>query len=69
MLFRSRDALKSNKKVVLPKVDMEKKELRLYYITGIDELKSGFLGIPEPEGDEKREVLLKIGRASCRERV
>ncbi len=50
------DALMQGKRVVLPKVDSAKKELRLYNIRSVDELTPGYMGIPEPGVVEGREV-------------
>lgn len=50
------DALKSDKKVILPKVDTAEKRLRLYVIKGMEELKPGCMGIPEPDVSSEREV-------------
>ena len=50
------DALMQGKRVVLPKVDGAKKELRLYSIRSVDELIPGYMGIPEPGVVEGREV-------------
>ncbi|GBE36981.1 putative 5-formyltetrahydrofolate cyclo-ligase [bacterium BMS3Bbin07] len=50
------DALTEGKRVVLPKVDGAKKELRLYNIRSVDELIPGYMGIPEPGVVEGREV-------------
>jgi 5-formyltetrahydrofolate cyclo-ligase len=43
------EALKMGKRVFLPRVDGEAKELRLYEISVPDEMRPGFLGIPEPD--------------------
>jgi 5-formyltetrahydrofolate cyclo-ligase len=50
------DALQRGKRVVLPKVDTEKKILALYSIKTRTELKPGFKGIPEPESLPEREI-------------
>ncbi len=50
------DALMQGKRVVLPKVESAKKELRLYNIKSVDELTPGVMGIPEPRAVEGREV-------------
>ncbi len=42
------DAIKLGKKVALPLVDNEKRELRLYWIKDISELVPGYMRIPEP---------------------
>jgi 5-formyltetrahydrofolate cyclo-ligase len=41
-------SLAEGRKVVLPKVDKEGHDLMLFEITSIDELTSGYMGIPEP---------------------
>ncbi|MDP2167330.1 MAG: 5-formyltetrahydrofolate cyclo-ligase [Thermodesulfovibrionales bacterium] len=42
------DSLSTGKKVMLPKVDMESSSLKIYEITGLEELQAGYMGIPEP---------------------
>ncbi|RMD54787.1 MAG: 5-formyltetrahydrofolate cyclo-ligase [Nitrospirae bacterium] len=49
-------AIEMGKKVVVPVVKKEKKELSLYEIESLDELKPGYMGIPEPIEDENRRV-------------
>ncbi|GBD99440.1 putative 5-formyltetrahydrofolate cyclo-ligase [bacterium BMS3Abin07] len=51
------DALRGNKKVVLPKVDRERKELELYLIKSVNELTPGYMGIPEPAVTGERKFL------------
>lgn len=51
------DALGKGKKVILPKVDVERKELRLFTIKDMDDLTPGFMGIPEPEVGDGREIV------------
>ncbi len=43
-----KNALKLNKRVILPVVDSKKKELHLYEIKDVSELAAGYMGIPEP---------------------
>jgi 5-formyltetrahydrofolate cyclo-ligase len=43
-----KEALDSKKRAVLPKVDLDKRSLLLYEILSLDELKPGYMGIPEP---------------------
>ena len=54
-----RDALKIKKMVALPCVDSEKKELRLYWIKNLSELKLGYMGIQEPKNVKSRELFLQ----------
>lgn len=49
------EALKMGKRIMLPKVDKIDKRLRLYEIHSIGEIKSGFMGIPEPDVSPERE--------------
>lgn len=42
------NALKLKKRVALPVVDTEHKQLKLYEVHDISELSSGYMGIPEP---------------------
>jgi 5-formyltetrahydrofolate cyclo-ligase len=49
------DALKMGKRVILPRVDRNARELRLYEIIGTGELSPGFLNIPEPDVPSDRE--------------
>jgi len=48
------EALKMNKRVVVPKVDKERHRLRLYEIKDIRELSPGYMGIPEPSLPDER---------------
>jgi 5-formyltetrahydrofolate cyclo-ligase len=48
-----RKALELGKKVLLPRVNLEKTRLELYEINGIDELSPGYMGIPEPKAKEE----------------
>ena len=50
-----KEALRQGKKVVLPAVDRANRELRLFTITGLRELRSGYMGIPEPCVPDERE--------------
>lgn len=50
------DALHDGKTVVLPKVDRQRKELRLYRILDPAELQPGCMKIPEPAVGEDRRV-------------
>ncbi len=49
--------LKQGKQVAVPKVFREIRRLKLYRITSMDELVSGYHGIYEPPADVDREVL------------
>jgi phosphoribosylglycinamide formyltransferase-1 len=51
-----RSALSLGKKVALPVTDTESHSLELYEIKGMDELKPGAFGIPEPEKRPDRRV-------------
>ncbi len=51
-----RHALKIKKMAALPRVDSRKKELKLYEIKDISELKPGYMGIQEPKTVKSREV-------------
>jgi 5-formyltetrahydrofolate cyclo-ligase len=51
-----RESLESGNRVLLPKVDREKKSLRLYEIRNINELSPGYMGIPEPSLSDERVV-------------
>lgn len=51
-----RDALTAQKTVILPKVDSAKRNLLLLSILDVNELKNGYLNIPEPDVGEEREV-------------
>ncbi len=44
--------------VMLPLVDRKKKTLRIFQIKNVSDLKSGFMGIPEPEAKKNNERLL-----------
>lgn len=46
-----RESLENGKRVVLPKVDPEQRDLLLYEIRQPEDLVPGFMGIPEPAGD------------------
>ncbi len=52
-------ALMMKKMIALPRVDSRKKELRLYEIKGLSDLKPGYMGIQEPRTLKSREVGLK----------
>lgn len=43
-----RESLVSGKKIVLPKVDRERRRLELYEVKDVSELSPGYMGIPEP---------------------
>ena len=43
-----KNALKLNRRVILPVVDSKKRELNLYEIKDVSELAAGYMGIPEP---------------------
>jgi 5-formyltetrahydrofolate cyclo-ligase len=47
-------ALELGKKVLLPRVNLEKTRLDLYEIDGLDELSAGYMEIPEPEAKEEK---------------
>ncbi len=49
------DALALGKKVLLPSVDKQDRELRLYNIKELSEVSPGYMGIPEPNVSEDRE--------------
>lgn len=49
------DALSGGKRIVLPRVDKERRRLVLYETEGLNELFPGFLGIPEPQVTGGRE--------------
>jgi 5-formyltetrahydrofolate cyclo-ligase len=51
-----REALKNNKRVVLPRVETGIKQLKLYRIDSPEELEEGYMGIPEPPREMEREV-------------
>ncbi len=52
-------AFKLKKHVILPRVEVKKRELRLYEIKELSELHSGYMGIQEPAVKKSREKLLK----------
>jgi 5-formyltetrahydrofolate cyclo-ligase len=49
-----KDALKNKAVVVLPRVNTIKKELELFSIRDVEELRPGYASIPEPEPDDAR---------------
>ena len=51
-----KDALAFGKRVVVPKVNAKTRELDLYEIRGLSELKPGCMGIPEPDLPDERRV-------------
>jgi len=51
-------ALKLKKVVMLPLVNRKKKTLRIFQINNLSDLKSGFMGIPEPEANNNNERLM-----------
>ena len=53
-----KNALKLNRRVILPVVDSKKKELHLYEIKDISELADGYAGIPEPSVTRGRKINL-----------
>ncbi len=50
------DAIMKDKKVVLPRVNAEKKELELYSIDAVGGLRPGYMNIPEPQAIASRRV-------------
>lgn len=48
------ESLQIGKKIIVPKVDKEMHQLRLYEIKDLKELSPGFMGIPEPSLPEER---------------
>ncbi|MBI4698614.1 MAG: 5-formyltetrahydrofolate cyclo-ligase [Nitrospirae bacterium] len=54
-----KEALDMNKKIALPVVENEKKELRLYRINDLSELESGYMGILEPSVRINRKITLR----------
>lgn len=48
------ETLKIGKRVLVPKVDTERRQLRLYEIKEIGELSPGHMGIPEPSLPDER---------------
>mgnify|MGYP001559702379 FL=1 len=53
-----KNALKLNRRVILPVVDSKKRELNLYEIKDVSELAAGYMGIPEPYITRKRKINL-----------
>jgi 5-formyltetrahydrofolate cyclo-ligase len=51
-----KESLNAGKRVTLPKVVKEKRRLMLYEIKNMDELSSGYMGIPEPSSSDERLV-------------
>ena len=51
-------ALKLKKMIMLPLVDRKKKTLRIFQIKNVSDLKSGFMGIPEPAANNNNERLM-----------
>lgn len=53
-----KEALRRGKRIVLPKVDNKNRILRLYEIHNLEEIKPGFMGIPEPDvpADRERDI-------------
>lgn len=51
-----KESLERGKRVILPKVDKERHILNLYEIKDINELSSGYMGIPEPSLPDERLV-------------
>ncbi len=49
------DALTLGKKVLLPSVDKQNRELRLYKINALSQVSPGYMGIPEPNVPDDRE--------------
>lgn len=49
------EAIRRGKRIILPKVDNINKRLRLFEIHDTDEIKPGFMGIPEPDVPPERE--------------
>jgi 5-formyltetrahydrofolate cyclo-ligase len=54
-----RESLVSGKKIVLPKVDREKRRLELYEVRDVTELSPGYMGILEPSLTDERSTSLK----------
>jgi 5-formyltetrahydrofolate cyclo-ligase len=54
-----RESLVSGKKVVLPKVDRERRRLQLYEVKDVSELSPGYMGIPEPSLTDERSTGIK----------
>ena len=52
-------AIESGKRVLMPKVDGESKQLEIYEIVDINELTPGYMGIPEPNLPEDRQVSIE----------
>ncbi|KJR42313.1 5-formyltetrahydrofolate cyclo-ligase [Candidatus Magnetoovum chiemensis] len=53
-----KECLKMNKTVALPKVNVEKHALELYYISDLNDLSIGYKGIPEPLRSERAKTSL-----------
>jgi 5-formyltetrahydrofolate cyclo-ligase len=51
-----RHALNDGKRVCLPRVNRAERKLDLFYINGIEDLESGYMGIPEPVEAPERKV-------------
>lgn len=51
-----KESLERGKRVILPKVDKERRILNLYEIKDINELSPGYMGIPEPSLPDERLV-------------
>lgn len=53
-----KNALKLNRRVILPVVDSKKRELNLYEIKDVSELAASYMGIPEPSVTRGRKINL-----------
>lgn len=53
-----RESLSMGKKVLLPKVDAKESQLVLYEVKNMDELASGYMGIPEPHLPDDRRTFI-----------
>ncbi|NOZ67858.1 MAG: 5-formyltetrahydrofolate cyclo-ligase [Deferribacteres bacterium] len=53
------ETIRLGKRLILPAVDSRRRELILYEVKEISELKPGYMGIPEPAIRENRQVTLK----------
>lgn len=51
-----REALKDGKAVSLPRVAINRGEIKTYRIRSLEELEEGYMGIQEPPADREREV-------------
>jgi 5-formyltetrahydrofolate cyclo-ligase len=51
-----RESIAGGKRVVLPKVDGERRRLELYEVKDVSELSPGYVGIPEPSLTEDRSI-------------